>query len=56
MQISEEKLERYQKIFLEEYGFEISKAQALTELTALICLLNAVHRHLNKDNANKNNK
>lgn len=48
MQISEEKLEKYQKIFLEEYGFEISSAEALTELSSLVCLISAVHRHINK--------
>ncbi len=47
MQISEEKLTQYQKLFLEKNGFEISKAKALEELTALVCLIEAVHRHTN---------
>lgn len=50
MQISEEKIKRYQEIFLEEYGFEIEPSKALEELSSLVCLLNAVHRHINKHN------
>ncbi len=47
MQISEEHLKKYQTIFFEVYGYEIDKTQALTELTSLVCLINAVHKHLN---------
>lgn len=52
MQISEEKIKKYQEIFFQEYGFEIDKAQASQELLSLVCLLNAVHRHINKSNDN----
>jgi len=50
MQISEEKIEKYMEIYFEEYGRSIDKAQALIELTALLCVLNAVYRHQNKSN------
>lgn len=50
MQISEENLLRYHKVFQEKYGFEISRAKALEELTALVCLISAVHRHINQNN------
>lgn len=46
MQISEDRIKKYQKIFFEEYGFEIDKAQALKELSSLVCLLNAVNKHI----------
>jgi len=54
MHISEEKINRYIAIYLEEYGRQIDRAQALSQLTALICMLEAVDRHINKIN-NKNN-
>lgn len=48
MQISEERIDQYIALYLEEYGKPIERVQARNELTALICLLEAVYKHLNK--------
>ena len=48
MQISDQQVNRYMAIYLEEYGQTIDKAHAREELTALVCMLNAVYRHDNK--------
>jgi hypothetical protein len=48
MQISEEKIKKYQEVFLKEYGFEIDYAQASQELSSLVCLVGAVYRHQTK--------
>lgn len=37
-------------IYLEEYGRPIDKAQARIELTSLVCLMEAVYQHNNKNN------
>lgn len=50
MQISEEQIEKYITIYFEEYGREIDKAQARVELTLLICLMETVYQHNNKNN------
>jgi len=50
MQISEKNIQKYQEIFLKEYGFEIDKAQASQEFLSLLCLMGAVYRHQNKNN------
>ena len=50
MQISDEQVEKFQAIYLEEYGREIDKAQARIELTALVCYLEAVYKFNNKIN------
>jgi len=50
MQISDEQVGKYIAIYLEEYGYEIDKAQALVELTSLVCYLEAVYKHINKIN------
>lgn len=50
MQISEEKIKKYQEVFLKEYGFEIDHTRALQELSSLVCLMGAVYRHQNKNN------
>ena len=50
MQISEERVEKYMAIYLEEYGLAIDKAQARIELTALVCYLEAVYQFNNKNN------
>lgn len=47
MQISEEQVEKYIAVYFEVYGKTIEKAQARIELTALVCMLNAVYRHIN---------
>lgn len=48
MQISEEKIKKYQEIFIKEYGFEIDHDRASQELSSLVCLMGAVYRHQNK--------
>lgn len=48
--VSEKQVEKFQAIYLEEYGREIDKAQARTELTSLVCYLEAVYKHINKIN------
>ena len=42
-----EYIEKYKEIYREEYGKEISNQKALDELTALVCLMSAVERHIN---------
>lgn len=49
MQINDEQVEKYMELYLEEYGRPIDKATARIELTALVCMLNAVHRQINKN-------
>ena len=39
MQISEEQVEKYMALYVEEYGQPIDKARARAELTSLVCLL-----------------
>jgi len=50
MHISDKHVKKYIAIYLEEHGRLIDKAQARDELTALICLLEAVYKHANKIN------
>ena len=50
MQITEEQVEKYIVLYVEEYGQEIDKARARDELTSLVCLLNAVYKFNNKQN------
>ena len=50
MQISDEKVEEYMVLYFEEHGRSIDKAQARTELTSLVCLLEAVYKFNNKIN------
>lgn len=49
MQISDEKVEKYQAIYLEKYGKPIDKSLARDELTSLVCLMEAVRRHCEKN-------
>lgn len=56
MQITKKDLERYREIYKEEYGTEITEEKAYTELNALLCLMDAVYRHQNKDNYPKSSK
>lgn len=48
MKIEPDKIEEYKRIYREEYGKEISDTNAYEELHALVCLIDAVHRHHNK--------
>jgi hypothetical protein len=50
MQITDEQVEKYQAIYYAEYHEPIDKAKARKELTALVCLLDIVHRHMEKHN------
>jgi len=50
MQISEEKVGQYMALYFKKYGKRIDKAQALKELVALICLMEAIYKHNNKNN------
>ena len=50
MQVSEVRVEEYQKIYFEEYGKQIDKVRARAELTALVCLLEAVNQFNNQEN------
>lgn len=48
MQIRKEHIKEFQEVFLKEYGFEIDEEKARSELTALVCLMEAVYQHQNK--------
>jgi len=50
MQISDEQVDKYMAIYLEEYGHEIDKARAHVELTKLVCYLEAIYKFNNKKN------
>jgi hypothetical protein len=50
MQISDKKVEEYQILYFKKYGKDIDKAHARDELTSLVCLLEAVYKHINKNN------
>jgi len=50
MQISDQQVEKYMAIYLEEYGQTIDKARARVELTSLVCYLEVVYKHINKIN------
>jgi hypothetical protein len=55
MQISDEQVEKYMVIYVEEFGHSIDKARARDELTALICYMEAVYKFNNKENYNESN-
>jgi len=50
MQISDQKVEQYINLYFKKYGKNIDKAQARAELTSLVCLLDAVYKHINNLN------
>lgn len=50
MHTNEEQVEKYMALYFEEYGRPIDKVNAQKELTALVCMLNAVYQHINKNN------
>jgi len=50
VELSEEKIEKYIAIHLEEYGETIDKDRARVELSSLVCLLEAVYKHNNRKN------
>lgn len=53
MEISEAKVEEYRILYLKKYGKDIDKARARDELTSLVCLLEAVYKHINNENHGK---
>lgn len=50
MQIDEKQVDKYIAIYLEEYGKVIDKTHARVELTKLVCYLEAIYKHINKQN------
>ena len=50
MQISDEKVEQYVNLYFKKYGKNIDKAQARIELSALVCILEATYKYINKNN------
>jgi hypothetical protein len=53
MKINQKDLDKYKEIYKEEYGEEISNDKAFSELSALLCLMDAVYRHQNRGNYTK---
>ena len=53
MQISEARVEEFIKLYTKKYGKTIYNAQARVELTAIVCLLEAIYKHNNKNNYDK---
>lgn len=56
MKIPQESIEQYKEVFKKEYGFEISNELAYHELHALLTIMDAVYRHINKENYSKLNE
>ena len=50
MEISDTKVEQYMILYFKKYRKNIDKAQARNELTSLVCLLDAVYKHINSKN------
>ena len=50
MQIDNKKVEQYMNLYLKKYGKTIDIAKARVELTALVCILEAVYKFNNKNN------
>ncbi len=50
LRITEEQIEKYRAIHLEETQVVIGPEQAREELTALVCLLETVYRHMQGKN------
>lgn len=53
MEVNEKKVEEYQALYLKKYGKSIDKARARDELTTFVCLLEAIYKHINKENYGK---
>ncbi|MFH1623662.1 MAG: hypothetical protein ABID54_00715 [Pseudomonadota bacterium] len=51
--ISKEALDKFKVIWKEEFGEEISNEKALDSATSLLTLMNAVYKHINKDEYDK---
>jgi hypothetical protein len=48
--ISQDHVKQYQEVYLREHGIPIDAQRARVELTALVCLVAAVHRHMEQHN------
>jgi hypothetical protein len=46
LHITDEQVKKYQAIYYSEYHEPVDNAKARTELTALVCLLDIVHREM----------
>ena len=55
MEISQEKVEKYRAIYQRIYGRSIEKGRARDELTALVCLMNAVRNYIGSGNMEDKN-
>lgn len=53
MQISDEKIEEYRKIYKEEFGKEISKEEARRQGTNLVNLMKLIYKPITKEEAAK---
>lgn len=51
--IPKKALENFKAIWKEEFGEEISDAKTLDSATSLITLMNAVYKHINKEEYEK---
>jgi hypothetical protein len=50
VEISDKQVEKYTALYFKKYGSVIDKTRARDELISLVCLLEAVYKHINKDN------
>ena len=48
--IDEKHVDEYMAVILRKYGAELDALTARDELTALVCLLETVYRHMHKNN------
>lgn len=51
--ISKEALEKFKTIWKEEFGEEVPDEKALDSATSLLTLMNAVYKHINKEEYDK---
>ena len=50
LKINPEHIKMYQMLYAKKTGKEITSAQAQDELMALVCLLDSVHRNMERNN------
>ena len=48
MRITPEQVEEYRGLYQNKFGKPIESSQARDELTALVCFIGAIHRHVNQ--------
>ena len=51
--ISKEALDKFKAIWKEEFGKEVSDEKAMHSATSLLTLMNAVYKHINKEEYDK---